>query len=84
MSTVRRTVTLPERLSAAIDAAVHSGLAPSASAMLAQAIEFYLARTDDDRLAVQAELLDEDAELQLIERVREGMPQGWERLRSAR
>lgn len=77
-------MTLPERLSAAIDAAVDSGLAPSTSALLAQAVEFYLARTDDDRLAKQAELLDEDAELRLIEHVREGMPQGWERLRSAR
>ena len=84
MATVRRTVTLTDRMSAAIDAAVDDGLAPSTSALMAQAVEYYLAHTGNDRLAQQAELLDEDAELQLIDRVRAGVSQGWDRLRDAR
>jgi Arc/MetJ-type ribon-helix-helix transcriptional regulator len=81
MGTVRRTVTMPARLAAAIDAAVAEGAADSVSALLATAARRYLDQLADDRITTHAARLDLDTELALIRRARGGTaPAGWERL----
>ena len=81
MGTVRRTVTMPAQLAAAIDAAVADGAEGSVSALLATAARRYLDQLTDDRITTHAARLDPDTELALIRRARAGTaPAGWERL----
>ena len=81
METVRRTVTMPAQLAAAVDAAVADGAADSVSALLATAVRRYLDQLADDRMTAQAARLDAEMERALINRMRDDDPQpGWERL----
>ena len=81
MESVRRTVTMPAQLAAAIDAAVADGAADSVSALLATAARRYLDQLADDRITADAARLDPDTELALVRRARDGAaPAGWERL----
>ena len=81
MGTVRRTVTMPAQLAAAVDAAVADGAADSVSALLAAAARRYLDQLTADRIATHAARLDPDTELSLIRAARAGAaPTGWERL----
>ena len=81
MESVRRTVTMPGQLAAAIDGAVADGAADSVSALLAIAARRYLDQLTDDRLTTHAARLDLDTELAIIRRARAGTaPAGWERL----
>ena len=81
MENVRRTLTMPTQLAAAIDAAVADGAADSVSALLATAARRYLDQLTDDRITTHAAHLDPDTELALIRRARAGVaPAGWGRL----
>jgi Arc/MetJ-type ribon-helix-helix transcriptional regulator len=81
MGTVRRTVTMPAQLAAAIDAAVADGAADSVSALLATAARRYLDQLTDDRITTHAARLDPNTELAVIRAARNGAaPAGWERL----
>ena len=80
METVRRTVTMPAQLAAAVDAAVADGAADSVSALLATAVRRYLDQLADDRMTAQAARLDAETERALISRVRRDPQPGWERL----
>ena len=80
METVRRTVTMPAQLAAAVDAAVADGAADSVSALLATAVRRYLDQLADDRMTAQAAQLDAETERALINRVRDDPQPGWERL----
>ena len=80
METVRRTVTMPAQLAAAVDAAVADGAADSVSALLATAVRRYLDQLADDRMTAQAARLDAEIERALINRVRDEPEPGWERL----
>ena len=81
MGTVRRTVTMPAQLAAAIDAAVAAGTADSISALLATAARRYLEQLTDDRITAHAARLDPATEFAVIRAARTGAaPAGWERL----
>jgi Arc/MetJ-type ribon-helix-helix transcriptional regulator len=77
---VRRTVTMPAQLAAAVDAAVADGAADSVSALLATAVRRYLDQLADDRMTAQAARLDAETERALTNRVRRDPQTGWERL----
>ena len=80
METVRRTVTMPAPLAAAVDAAVTDGAADSVSAFIAAAVRGHLDQLADDRMATQAAQLDPATELAVIDGARPGRQPGWARL----
>lgn len=76
---IRKTVTLPEEVAAAVDELVARGAAPSVSAFVQEALSHHVARVQSERMAAEAAHLDTEQEVALARG--ELPPPRWRRLR---
>lgn len=77
---IRRTITLPEELAAAVDAAVEAGLAPNVSRFIQEAVRAHLRDWRHVRVAAEAARLDPAEEVRLATGGTPGAPAPWGRL----